>query len=67
MTMEPLPLAFSDGHNPNELPRLPSPSHGDVACLDATLSFLVDIGGARSIRDWEATKIISEWTPYYDG
>ena len=46
-------------------PRLPSPSHGDVAaCLNATFSFLVDVGGARLIRDWEeATKILSEWTP----
>ena len=26
-------LPFSDRHNPNELPRLPSPNHGDVACL----------------------------------
>ena len=25
-------LPFSDRHNPNEAPRLPSPSHGDVAC-----------------------------------
>ena len=52
-------LPFSDYHNPNEPPRLPLPNHGDVACL-------VDIGGAMSIRDWEATKIVSEWTPYYN-
>ena len=50
-------LPFSDHHDPNELPRLPSPSHGDVACLDAsTSSILLDLdmeyGGARlMIRD----------------
>ena len=37
----------------------------DVACLDdATFSFLEDIGGVRLIRKSQATKIISEWTPY---
>ena len=60
-------LPFSDHHDPNELPRLPSPNHGDVACLDATFSFLENIVGARLIRKWEAKKIISEWTPYRYG
>ena len=58
-------LPFSDHHDPNELPRLPSPSHGDVACLYASISILLDMGGARLIRDWGATKILSKWTPYY--
>ena len=54
MSMEPLAylLAFSDHHNPNELPRPPSPSHGDVACWDASVSILLVIGGARLIRDF---------------
>ena len=26
-------LPFSDYYNPNELPRLPSPSHGEVGCV----------------------------------
>ena len=52
-------LPFSHGYNSNDLPRLPSPSHGDVACLDATLSLLADVEGARSIRDWETTKMLS--------
>ena len=56
-------LPFSDHHDPNELPRLPSPSHGDVACLYASISILLDMGGARLIRDWGATKILSKWTP----
>ena len=45
-------IPFSDHHNPNELPRLPSPNHGDVACWDASVSILLDIGGARLIRDF---------------
>ena len=45
-------LPFSDHHNPNELPRPPSPNHGDVACWDASVSILLDIGGARLIRDF---------------
>ena len=44
-------LPFSDHHNPHELPRLPSPNHGDVACWGASVSILLDIGGARLIRD----------------
>ena len=56
-------LPFSDRHDPNELPRLPSPSHGDFACLYASISILLDMGGARLIRDWGATKILSKWTP----
>ena len=56
-------LPFSDHHNPNEAPRLPSPNHGDVACLYASVSILLDMGGARLIRDWGATKILSKWTP----
>ena len=55
-----LPFTFSDGHNPNELTRLPSPSHGDVACWDASMSFSilldVGVGGARLIRDLEGNK-----------
>ena len=48
-------LPFSDGHNPNELPRLPlpSPSHGDVGArwdASASTSILLDVGGARLIR-----------------
>ena len=39
-------------HNSNELPRPPSPNHGDVACWDASVSILLDIGGARLIRDF---------------
>ena len=44
-------LPFSDRHNPNEAPRLPSPSHGDVArCVRKRFNF-VGYGGARLIRD----------------
>ena len=31
----------------------------------ASISILLDMGGARLIRDWGATKILSKWTPYY--
>ena len=45
VTMSPLAtsLPFSDHHNRNELPRLPSPNHGDVdvACWDASVSILI--------------------------
>ena len=30
----------------------------------ASISILLDMGGARLIRDWGATKILSKWTPY---
>ena len=44
-------LPFSDRHNPNEAPRLPSPSHGDVACCVREHSNFVGYGGAGLIRD----------------
>ena len=44
-------LPFSDHHDPNELPRLPSPSHGDVACCVREHSNFVGYGGAGLIRD----------------
>ena len=44
-------LAFSDHHNPNELPHLPSPNNGDVACWDAaSISILLDIGDWRLLE-----------------
>ena len=44
-------LPFSDRHNRNEPPRLPSPSHGDVACCVREHSNFVGYGGAGLIRD----------------
>ena len=45
-----LAFSFSDRHNPNEPPRLPSPSHGDVACRVRKYFNFVGYGGARLIR-----------------
>ena len=44
-------LPFSDHHNPNEAPRLPSPNHGDVACCARKYFNFVGYGGARLIID----------------
>ena len=49
-------LPFSDRHDPNELPRLPSPSHGDVACRVRKYFNFVGYGGARLIRDLGSNK-----------
>ena len=43
-------LPFSDHHNPNEPPRIPSPNHGTIACLVATLLCWMGLSGARLIR-----------------
>ena len=40
-------IPFSDHHNPNELPRLPSPSHGDVACCVRVRKYFNFVGYGR--------------------
>ena len=42
-----LAKTFSDRHNPNEAPRLPSPNHGNVACRVRKYFNFVGYGGCE--------------------
>ena len=57
-------LPFSDRHNPNELLYLRQ-AMAMLHVVYASVSILLDMGGARSIRDLGGiiSEVLSKWTP----